>query len=94
MRAYKNLQEFIDVLERERELCRIKEEVSHELEITEITDRVCKLKGPALFFERVKNHKIPVVTNLFGSFKRLCLAFGVESLEELAQELVEFMEVK
>ncbi len=94
MRAYKNLQEFIEVLEKEGELCRISTEVSAELEITEITDRVCKLQGPALFFEKVKGHKIPVVTNLFGSYKRICLAFGVESLEALSQELVEFMEIK
>ena len=94
MRAYKNLQEFIEVLEKEKELCRITEEVSPELEITEITDRVCKLQGPALFFERVKGHKIPVVTNLFGSYKRIFLAFGVKSLDELAKELLEFMEIK
>ena len=94
MRAYKNLQEFIEVLEKESELIRIKEPVSPELEITEITDRVCKLKGPALFFEKVKGHKIPVVTNLFGSFKRLFLAFGTNDLDSLAQELINFFEIK
>ncbi|HEM56073.1 MAG TPA: menaquinone biosynthesis decarboxylase, partial [Thermodesulfobium narugense] len=85
MRAYKNLQEFLEVLEKEGELLRIGVEVSPELEITEITDRVCKLNGPALFFEKVKGHKIPVVTNLFGSFKRICLAFGVKEIEELSR---------
>ncbi|NPA39256.1 MAG: menaquinone biosynthesis decarboxylase [Thermodesulfobacteria bacterium] len=94
MRAYKNLQEFIEVLEKESELIRIKEPISPELEITEITDRVCKLKGPALFFEKVKGHKIPVVTNLFGSFKRLFLAFGTNDLDSLAQELINFFEIK
>lgn len=83
MKAYKNLQEFIVTLEKEGELFRIKEEVSAELEITEITDRVCKLNGPALFFEKVKGHKIPVITNLFGSFRRVCLAFGVKKLMSL-----------
>ncbi len=94
MKAYKNLEEFIEVLEKENELLRIKEEISPELEITEITDRVCKLGGPCLFFERVKAHKIPVVTNLFGSFKRVSLAFGVKDINELAQNFLEFIEIK
>lgn len=94
MRAYKNLQEFIEVLEKEEELLRIKEEVSAELEITEITDRICKLAGPALFFEKVRGFQIPVVTNLFGSFRRLCLAFGVKSIDELAERLLDFLEIK
>lgn len=92
MKAYKNLQEFLDTLEKERELIRIKEEVSPNLEITEITDRVCKLYGPALFFEKVKGYKIPVVTNIFGSYRRLELAFGVNNLDELANSIVKFME--
>ncbi|MDW8136751.1 MAG: menaquinone biosynthesis decarboxylase, partial [Thermodesulfobacterium sp.] len=94
MRAYKNLQEFIEILEKEGELWRIEEEVSAELEITEITDRICKLSGPALFFEKVKGFQIPVVTNLFGSFRRLCLAFGVKSIDELAERLLDFLEIK
>jgi len=94
MKAYKNLQEFIATLEKEGELLRIKEEVSAELEISEITDRVCKLNGPALFFERVKGHKIPVVTNLFGSFRRVCLAFGVKKIDELTEILLDFIEIR
>lgn len=94
MKAYKNLQEFIEVLEKEGELLRIGVEVSPELEITEITNRVCKLQGPALFFEKVKDYKIPVVTNLFGSFKRICLAFGIKEIDELGEALVNFLEIK
>jgi 4-hydroxy-3-polyprenylbenzoate decarboxylase len=94
MKAYKNLQEFIEVLEREKELFKINIEVSPALEITEITDRVCKLNGPALFFEKVKDYKIPVVTNLFGNFKRVYLAFGVKEIEELTSTLIDFMEIK
>uniref|UniRef100_A0A7V4JQS7 Menaquinone biosynthesis decarboxylase n=1 Tax=Thermodesulfobacterium geofontis TaxID=1295609 RepID=A0A7V4JQS7_9BACT len=94
MKAYKNLQEFIEVLEKEKELLKINIEVSPELEITEITDRVCKLNGPALLFEKVKDYKIPVVTNLFGSFKRIYLAFGVKEIEELALTLIDFIEIK
>lgn len=91
---FNNLQEFIERLFKEREIVRIKEEVSSELEITAITDRVVKRGGPALLFERVKGHRIPVVTNLFGSFKRLSLAFGVESIEELVERVQAFFEIK
>lgn len=94
MKYPENLQSFLELLKKERELIHIKEEVSTELEITEITDRVVKKGGPALFFERVKGHRIPVVTNLFGSFRRLCLALGVNSLEELTQRLEDFIEIK
>ncbi|RMG99908.1 MAG: menaquinone biosynthesis decarboxylase, partial [Aquificota bacterium] len=54
--AYKDLREFLIVLERERELVKVKERVSPLLEITEITDRVCKMKGggKALLFENVE----------------------------------------
>lgn len=94
MKYPENLQSFLELLKKERELLHIKEKVSTELEITEITDRVVKKGGPALFFERVKGHRIPVVTNLFGSFRRLCLALGVNSLEELTQKLEDFIEIK
>lgn len=93
MKAPESLQEFLKILEKEGELYRVKEEVSPELEITEITDRTVKAGGPALLFERVKGHKIPVITNLFGSYKRLCLALGVRSLEELSEKLINFIEI-
>jgi 4-hydroxy-3-polyprenylbenzoate decarboxylase len=94
MKAYKDLQEFIETLEKEGELLRLKEEVSVELEITEITERIVKRKGPALYFERVKESKIPVVTNLFGSEERVCLALGVSSFDELSQRILDFLEVR
>ncbi|WP_333570522.1 menaquinone biosynthesis decarboxylase [Thermodesulfobacterium commune] len=93
MSSFKSLQEFLQVLEQEKELIRVKEEVSPELEITEITDRVCKKFGPALLFEKVKGYKIPVVTNLMGSYKRICLALRVKDLDELGKEVAEFIEV-
>jgi len=92
--AYRNLQEFIKRLEAEGELLRLKEEVSPELEITEITDRVVKAGGPALLFERVKGYRMPVLTNAFGSLRRMALALGVESLEELAREITDFLQVE
>lgn len=50
--AYRDFQHFLEVLEAKRELRRIKEPVSPYLEITEIADRVMKVGGPALLFER------------------------------------------
>ena len=91
--AYKDLREFIEVLEEKNLLRRIKKEVSAELEITEILDRTVKNNGPALLFENVKGHKIPVFANAFGTMERMCLALGVENLDEIGgriQKLIEF----
>ncbi|TRZ88822.1 MAG: menaquinone biosynthesis decarboxylase, partial [Methanosarcinales archaeon] len=59
--GYKNLQEFILLLEKEGELKRVTEPISPYLEITEITDRVCKKGGPALLFTNVVGHDMPVL---------------------------------
>ena len=92
--AYKDLQHFIQILEEQGELVRIKEPVSPELEISEITDRVCKLYGPALLFENVKGHDMPVLMNAFGSFKRMSLALEVDSLDALGDEILNFIEAE
>ncbi|MFH0809906.1 MAG: menaquinone biosynthesis decarboxylase [Pseudomonadota bacterium] len=93
--ALANLRQFIAALEKAGELARIQEPVSPELEITEITDRVCKRHGPALLFENVSGHEeVPVVMNLFGSERRMCLALGVESLEEIGRDILSFIEAE
>jgi 4-hydroxy-3-polyprenylbenzoate decarboxylase len=92
--GHKDLREFIRVLEKAGELKRITEPVSRELEITEITDRVCKGYGPALLFENVLGSDIPVAMNLFGSMRRMCLALGVESLEEVSNDILSFIEAE
>ncbi len=81
---YKNLADFIDRLEREGELLRIKCAVDQELEIAEITDRVSKSDGggKALLFEQ-SGTEFPIITNMMGSERRICLALGIENLEEL-----------
>ena len=86
--GYRHLQEFIARLEQAGELVRIKEPVSPRLEITEITDRVCKMGGPALLFEEVAGYQMPVLMNAFGSLKRMCLALEVDSLEAIAAEIL------
>ncbi|OPX20324.1 MAG: menaquinone biosynthesis decarboxylase [Desulfobacca sp. 4484_104] len=92
--GYDSLQHFIKVLERQGELQRITEPVSPFLEITEITDRVCKRCGPALLFENVPGYAMPVLMNAFGSLTRMCLALEVESLDEIASELLSFLEAE
>ncbi|MBW2182573.1 MAG: menaquinone biosynthesis decarboxylase [Deltaproteobacteria bacterium] len=84
--AFNNFQEFIHYLEKNGELVKIKTEVSPDLEITEITNRVTKKYGKALFFENVKGSHFPVVTNTFGTFKRIEMAFG-RSADEIAKKI-------
>ncbi len=92
--AYKDLREFIDVLEKKGLLRRIKTEVSTELEITEILDRTVKNKGAALLFENVKGYKIPVFANAFGSMERMNLALGVNSLDEIGERIQKLLKLE
>lgn len=95
--AYRDLSEFIARLEEVGELKRIGVAVSHELEITEIADRVGK--GPpadnkALLFENVVGYDMPVLINTFGSEKRMAMALGVERLEDLRLNLAALLDMK
>lgn len=105
--AYRDLREWIAALERAGELRRVKTEVDPVLEITEITDRVSKAGrtgsllpnmrpgGPALLFENVKGHPgAKVLINQFGSARRMNQALEVSSLDEIAERLRQFMDVK
>ena len=71
-----SLRTFLDRLTRENEIITIKTEVDRNLELAEIHRRVIAEGGPALFFERVKGSRYPVVTNMFGTDRRIDLAFG------------------
>ena len=71
-----DLRSFIDVLKSEGDLLVIDEQVDPYLEIAEIHRRVIERQGPALLFTKVKESSFPVITNLFGTAKRLDLAFG------------------
>jgi len=93
--AYTNLREFISLLEKNGELVRIRTEVDAVLEISEITDRVSKEKGApnkALLFERVRNSAFPVLTNAFGSMRRMELALEVGSLDEIGKRIREIVD--
>jgi 4-hydroxy-3-polyprenylbenzoate decarboxylase len=89
-----DLREWIALLEREGELVRIAAEVDPRLEVTEIVDRVVKAGGPALLFERPKGSSLPLLVNQFGTERRMCLAFGVSSLDEIGERVGEILELQ
>ncbi|MDI9646735.1 MAG: menaquinone biosynthesis decarboxylase [Archaeoglobales archaeon] len=92
--AYEDLREFVEELEKQKELARIKEEVSPTLEMTEIVRRVIKNGGKALLFEKPKGYDIPVLLNAFGSEKRMKLALQVERFEEITEKLLSIIDFK
>ncbi|MBR3775199.1 MAG: UbiD family decarboxylase, partial [Alistipes sp.] len=85
---YRSLQEFVERLEREGELIRIKARVSSRFEIAELTDRQAKSEGggKALLFENT-DAEFPVVTNMMGSSRRMAMALGVERLEQIGERI-------
>ncbi len=91
--AYSDLRDYIQRLESENELVRVRERVSRDLEITEIADRVVKRGGPALLFENVDGFDVPVLINAYGSSRRMATALGAESLDEIGsrvESLIQF----
>src|SRR3954454_18699492 len=73
---HRNLRSYIALLARERDLATVEAEVDPYLELAEVHRRVIARGGPALLFKRVKGSRYPVVTNLFGTARRIELAFG------------------
>src|SRR5437764_10256423 len=92
--ALGNLRDWIALLEREGELVRISAEVDPDLEITEIVDRTVKAGGPALLFERPKGSQHSLLINQFGTERRMCLAFGVDRLDEIARKVSDVLELQ
>jgi len=94
--AYHSLREFVDRLENENELVRIKDHVSPILEITEVTDRVSKEPGggKALLFENVEGSNIPVLINAFGSSKRINMALNVLDIEKIPNDIDKYLKIK
>jgi len=92
--AYKNQQQFIDALERSGELARIKAYVNPKLEMAEITDRMSKQPGggKALLFENT-GYDFPVLMNGYGSEKRMCMALGVDHLDDVAKNIEELFKL-
>ena len=90
--AHRDLQGFLEVLRREGELLEIREEVDPVLEVAAITDRVVKKKGPALLFKNVRGASMPLLINLFGTERRMCLALETASFDDLAREIGSYLE--
>ena len=80
---YKDLREFIALLEARGELKRIRVPVSPDLEMTEIADRVLRAGGPALLFENPTGYTMPVLCNLFGTPQRVALGMGQDDVSAL-----------
>jgi UbiD family decarboxylase len=89
---HKDLRSFIDTLRREHEIVEIAAEVDPYLEIAEIHRRVIEAQGKALLFTNLKGSTFPVVTNLFGTIRRIELAFGKRP-QEFVKRAVEMVEV-
>ncbi|MGH9716083.1 MAG: menaquinone biosynthesis decarboxylase [Candidatus Acidiferrales bacterium] len=92
--AYRDLRQFIVELEKKGELKRISLDVDPILEITEITDRMVKAGGPALLFERPRGARIPVLTNLVGTDRRMRFALEADSLDEIAGRISSVLDVQ
>jgi 4-hydroxy-3-polyprenylbenzoate decarboxylase len=90
---HSDLRSFISFLEQQGELVRITQEVDPNLEMTEISDRTLRAKGPALLFENPKGYSMPVLCNLFGTPKRVAMGMGQESVAALRDvgELLAFL---
>src|SRR5215213_8911056 len=86
-----SLRTFLDRLTRENEIITVKAEVDPYLELAEIHRRVISEGGPALLFMRVKGSRYPVVTNMFGTERRIDLAFGPKP-EALVRQMVQIAE--
>src|SRR5436190_5518546 len=92
--ALGNLRDWIALLEREGELVRVAAEVDPDLEITEIVGRTVRAGGPALLFEKPKGASHPLLINQFGTERRMCLAFGVERLDDVARKVADVLEMQ
>ncbi|HZF73186.1 MAG TPA: menaquinone biosynthesis decarboxylase, partial [Gemmatimonadaceae bacterium] len=95
------ISQFLSAIDRAGELARISEPVRARLEICEIADRVMKQPdgGKALYFENVVldnglRSQYPVVINLFGSMRRICLALGVDDLDQIGERITEMLDLK
>ena len=92
--AYNDLREFVGALEKAGELKRVSLEVDPYLEITEFADRSVKNGGPAFLFENPKGSKVPVLVNAFASMKRMEIALGVDNVDEIANRITEYLEMR
>ena len=91
MVSFDSLRAFIDAIDADGELVRVRHPVSVDREIAEIADRCMKSAGggPALLFEKVEGSNIPVLINMYGTEQRMAWALGVEKLDDLVDRVKE-----
>jgi 4-hydroxy-3-polyprenylbenzoate decarboxylase len=92
--SIESLRDWIDLLRREGELLEVTAEVDPYLEVTEIVDRTVKARGPALLFRNVKGSSMPILINQFGTERRMCLALGVDRLDEVGERIADVLEMQ
>jgi len=98
--AYRSFRHFLETLEQAGELTRVSDPVDTDLLITEWADREMKSSGggKALLFEQPvvdgQVSKFPVAINTMGSRKRIAMALGRESIDEIAQEIQLILKAK
>ncbi|MEO7202978.1 MAG: menaquinone biosynthesis decarboxylase [Candidatus Tumulicola sp.] len=90
---FASLHAFVDALRASGELHEISAPVDPYLEIAEITDRVVKAGGPALLFSRPANSRFPVLTNQFGTRRRMAMALDAASLDDASDRLRGLLQV-
>jgi 4-hydroxy-3-polyprenylbenzoate decarboxylase len=88
---YADLRDFLRDLERDRDLARVSAPVDPHLEVTEIVSRVVREQGPALLFERPTSGDMPLAINVFGTYRRMSKALGVDDLDEIGQRIRELL---
>jgi 4-hydroxy-3-polyprenylbenzoate decarboxylase len=96
---YRDLRDFTNQLEQRGELIRVTEPVSPHLEMTALSDRALRAGGPALLFEQPvlagRALKMPALTNLFGTPRRVALGMGesdVRALRDIGELLASLKE--
>lgn len=91
--SYKDISQFMKMLEKKNQLKRISAVVSADLEIAEITDRIVKQSGPALLFENVEGSEFPLLINTFGSYERMSMALGVKHLSDIEDGIKNLIDI-
>jgi len=92
--AYRSLGEFLEALDAQGDLVRVRSPVSRDLQITEITQRVLARDGPALLFENVEGCTMPVAMNVLGSTRRIALALGDPSVDATSKRIGELVHLR
>src|SRR5450755_2018627 len=89
--SFADLPDFLERLEKDGDLVRVKAQVDPYLEITEIVDRVVRTGGPALLFENVKGSTMPLAMNVFGTTARMAKALGVNDLDDVGARIADLL---